>query len=108
MLWQRPDDRGIRKIYKRQLSAAVEGGYDVTDVRDVAKGIISCCERGKAEGRRPIKHGIPLGAARRIAPVSEWLPGRLGRKASLTAYSAYTLGANDEFSHKKAEINPKK
>ncbi len=116
----------FRKYIKRQLPVAVEGGYDFTDVRDVAKGIISCCERGRAgecyilsgsyytiqellniaartEGRRPIKHCIPLSAARRIAPASEWLPGRLGRKASLTAYSAYTLGANAEFSHKKAD-----
>ncbi len=39
----------VLQLYlKKRLPVGVDGGYDFVDVRDVAKGIVSCCENGKA------------------------------------------------------------
>ena len=32
-----------------RLAAGVDGGYDFVDVRDVAAGILACCDRGRPE-----------------------------------------------------------
>ena len=37
----------ISDYVKKRLTAAIRGGYDFVDVRDVAKGIIQCAENGE-------------------------------------------------------------
>ncbi len=107
------------------LSAGVHGGYDFVDVRDVASGIISCCEKGrsgecyilsnryfeigelfeifsKVTGRRRIKTMLPMWFAKSTAGLSE-LYYRLKKQPPLyTAYSLYTLSSNALFSNQKA------
>lgn len=107
------------------LSAGVEGGYDFVDVRDVAAGIISCLERGRAgecyilsnryvsvrelldmmsevTGKRKIKTILPLWLAKLTAPLAEVYYKILKQPPLYTAYSMYTLSSNALFSHEKA------
>lgn len=39
----------VREIVRGKLPMCVKGGYDFVDVRDVAKGIIMACDKGKWE-----------------------------------------------------------
>ena len=108
------------------LAAGVKGGYDFVDVRDVADGIISCCEHGRpgecyilsnryisipelfgifsrVTGRKKIKTILPLWFAKATAGAAE-MYYRIKKQPPLyTAYSLYTLSSNAQFSHEKAE-----
>ena len=110
---------------KGRLSAGVVGGYDFVDVRDVADGVISCCEKGKngecyilsgqyyqvkdilyllhkITGKRRIKRFLPLWFLKAMAPFTELYYKILGQPPLFTTYSLYTLNANARFSHEKA------
>ena len=108
-----------------RLTAAVQGGYDFVDVRDVVDGILSCAKNGKKgecyilsnrhyevkeilgilhdiTGHKPIKTYLPMWFAKWTAPLSE-LYYKIRKQAPLyTAYSLYTLTTNSYFSHEKA------
>ncbi|MFB0920407.1 MAG: NAD-dependent epimerase/dehydratase family protein [Oscillospiraceae bacterium] len=108
-----------------KLPACVTGGYDFVDVRDVADGILSCCENGRS-GECYILSGsyisvpeiigtmskalgvkipvtLPIWLAKAVAPFAE-LFSRLSKKTALfTSYSLFTLSSNSLFSNKKAE-----
>lgn len=107
------------------LSAGVDGGYDFVDVRDVAAGIVSCCERGRkgecyilsnryftvadlfeifheVTGKRRIRTFLPLWFAKGTAGVAEAWYKMKKQPPLYTAYSLYTLSSNAEFSHEKA------
>lgn len=114
----------ILSFCNRELPAAVVGGYDFVDVRDVSDGIIACAKSGKrgncyilsghyatlptilsyisslGYGKEP-KY-LPLWLVKMISPFFEL--GCILRKKPLflTPYSAYTLGSNALFSHEKA------
>ncbi len=109
----------------QKLPAIVSGGYDFVDVRDVADGILSCCENGRS-GECYILSGnyipvpviaraigealgvkipvtLPLWLAKAAAPFFE-LCSKLNKKTSLfTSYSLYTLSSNSLFSNRKAK-----
>lgn len=110
-----------------KLTAIVKGGYDFVDVRDVADGIIACCNLGrngecyilsnhyftikeivdllhKITGKRKIKTVLPLWFAKMTAPIAELYYKCLKQKPLYTAYSLYTLTSNPNFSHQKATI----
>lgn len=110
---------------KNRLLACVKGGYDFVDVRDVARGVISCCERGvagqcyilsneyysaqdllntvhKVTGKRQIKTVLPLWFAKLTAPFAEAYYKLRRTPALYTSYSLYTLTSNSNFSHSKA------
>lgn len=115
----------VRDYCRHQLTAGVKGGYDFVDVRDVAAGILACCDKGKpgscyilsgqyssvrrlldtlsrVSGQKPIRTYLPLWFAKLTAPLSE-LYYKLRREPPLyTAYSLYTLSSNACFSHEKA------
>lgn len=108
------------------LGAAIEGGYDFVDVRDVAAGIVAACDLGRpgesyilsnrfftlrellgmlsdVTGRRPVRTYLPIGFIKTVAPLAE-LYYKLRRQPPLfTAYSMYTLSSNGSFSHAKAD-----
>ena len=127
-----PDDYGkghltqmIRSYLEGSLTACVEGGYDFVDVRDVADGIISACDKGRSgecyilanryynvkdllrklsdlTGGRKIKTILPMWFARMTAPLAEFYY-KLRREAPLfTRYSLYTLTSNSRFTWEKA------
>lgn len=111
--------------YKGRLRAGIKGGYDFVDVRDVANGIISCCEKGKPgecyilsnryfsveeilellhqlTGKRRIKTYLPHWFVKLTAPLAETYYRILRRPPLFTSYSIFTLTTNSLFSHEKA------
>ena len=111
---------------KGKLTAAIRGGYDFVDVRDVAGGIISLALRKdfgqtylltnqfyevtellgmlhQITGRRKIKTILPLWFAKGTAALSELYYKILKQAPLYTSYSLYTLGTNAVFSHEKAD-----
>ena len=115
----------LKLFLKGLLPAAVAGGYDFADVRDVANGILACCERGEigesyilsghyysirefldlAAGtlhRPSVPFCLPRNIAGALAAVSDRVSHSLGKSTIFTPYSIYTLGSNSNFSHKKA------
>lgn len=111
---------------KGRLTSGVNGGYDFVDVRDVAGGIIACCERGargesyilsnkffpikeilymlhEITGRKEIKRFLPFWFLKLIAPIAETYYKILKRPPLFTPYSVYTLNTNAHFSNKKAK-----
>ena len=108
-----------------RLPFAVRGGYDFVDVRDVAQGLLACCERGlpgkgyilsghyatigrmlqmvgAAANRRYRPICLPLGLARLAAPGYERRSLRAGKPLFFTPYSVSVLGSNGQFSHAAA------
>lgn len=104
------------------LPLAVKGGYDFVDVRDVAKGIVACAEKGErgrcyilsghyttirqmletvkkiVKSRRPVSY-LPIALAKRIAPLYEKHSLRRKKPLYFTPYSVAVLDANGSFSH---------
>ncbi len=108
------------------LFAGVKGGYDMVDVRDVAKGILACAEKGrkgecyilsnqyyaieevfrimeKLRGESKKAFMLPLGLAKMVAPFMESYSHLKNQPPLFTAYSLYVLGTDDHFSHEKAD-----
>lgn len=115
----------VRDYCRHQLTAGVKGGYDFVDVRDVAAGILSCCEKGepgncyilsvqyssvrnlldtlsRVAGEKPIRTYLPLWFAKLTAPLSEIYYQVRHEPPLYTSYSLYTLSSNACFSHEKA------
>ena len=114
-----------KAFLKGKLPFAVRGGYDFVDVRDVAQGLLACCERGlpgkgyilsghyatigrmlqmvgAAANRRYRPICLPLGLARLAAPGYERRSLRAGKPLFFTPYSVSVLGSNGQFSHAAA------
>ena len=112
-------------FYKGRLLGGVGGGYDFVDVRDVADGVVACCERGrsgecyilsgsytgipdllemlhKVTGKKRVRLTLPLWFARLAAPLTEVYYRFLKQPPLYTSYSLYTLNTNACFSHQKA------
>lgn len=108
------------------LTACVNGGYDFADVRDVARGILSCCENGRSgecyilsghyctvpdllnllheiTGKHRIKTVLPHWFVHVTAPLAELYYRILRQPPLYTSYSLYTLSTNAAFSHEKAD-----
>ena len=111
---------------KNKLPGGIEGGYDFVDVRDVAKGIIACCEKGgKGEnyiltnryvsvrellddvhaltGARRVKVMFPAWFVRLLLPFFALHYKVWKKKPLFTKYSLYTLISNSLFSNEKAK-----
>lgn len=112
------------------LTAAVNGGYDFVDVRDVVDCIIACLNSSKIgecyicsnsyytvkdilyllheiTSQKEIKTVLPMWFAKLTAPLSELYYKILKKPPLYTSYSLYTLQSNANFSHEKAtrELN---
>jgi len=111
--------------FKGRLTACVDGGYDFVDVRDVADGIVNCCDRGRPgecyilsneycrvvdmleilheiTGRKKVRTVLPFWFASLTAPIAELYYKLLRRPPLYTPYSMYTIMSNAHFSHEKA------
>lgn len=117
----------IIDYYKRRLLFGIVGGYDFVDVRDVAQGVISASENGRAGHcyilsnqyysiksildylaeitKRPkLKIMVPMWLIKPMVPLAE-LYYRIRKQPPLfTDYSIYTLQTNARFSHEKASL----
>ena len=108
------------------LTAAVEGGYDFVDVRDVANGVIAATERGKKgecyilsnryvavpellntlsriTGGRKIRTYLPMWFAKLTAPLAELYYKIRNESPLFTAYSLSVLTSNARFTCAKAK-----
>ena len=118
--------RTIQDMASGAIPAAVEGGYDLVDARDVVSGILGCEKQGrpgecyilsghyisilellnmirKMTGKRPVKIELPYGFVKTIAPLTEKIAVLLRQKPPIfTPYSLATLQTNAAFSHEKA------
>ena len=111
---------------KGRLTACVKGGYDFVDVRDVADGIISACDKGvpgecylltnryvevkelldlisEARNMKKIKTVLPMWFAELTAPLSELYYALRKQPPLYTKYSLYTLRSNSHFTNEKAK-----
>ena len=122
--------RLISACLKGQLPAAIRGGFDFVDVRDVAEGILAAADSGRSgacyilsnrfisfrelldtltgvAGIRRIRLYLPAWIAFAFAPLAEGFY-RLTRKAPLfTRYALRTATQNALYSHERAtrELN---
>ena len=110
---------------KGRLPMGVNGGYDFVDVRDAARGIVSCCDHGRAgecyilsgeyvsipkllrllarkTGKKPIRFHAPAWLARAVAPFAEGVSLLRHEKPYFTPYAISVLCSNGRFSHEKA------
>ena len=115
----------LRSYLTGRLPLAVRGGYDFVDVRDVAKGIVSCAKLGKAgssyilsghyatilevlelvkqeAGLKRTVRCLPVDLAKLIAPLVERRSLRKGEPLYFTPYSIDVLASNERFSHRLA------
>lgn len=116
----------IEDVMNGSLKMGVKGGYDFVDVRDVVKGIIAACEKGKAGEcylltgnyisvedllgmvtkaavKPPIRTYLPIWLAKAVAPLAEVYYDMKKQKPLYTKESISVLGSNANFSHAKAE-----
>lgn len=116
----------VSEIVRGKLPMCVKGGYDFVDVRDVAKGIIMACDKGKmgecyimsgefvsikkladlvcdVVGKKRIKVVLPIMIAKVVAPFYEMYYNVKGKTPLFTRYSLYTLSSNSNFSNEKAK-----
>lgn len=108
-----------------RLPACVDGGYDFTDVRDVARGCLLAVEKGKkgesyilsgeycplkemlqiaketAGGKRFVT--LPLWSAAMAQPLLALWAKLRGQRPLYTRYSLYTISSGERFSHEKAD-----
>lgn len=114
----------VKRFLERKLPMITTGGYDMVDVRDVAKGCIAAADRGRngesyilsnqyitipdlielsgeLTGTR-VPCSIPLSSIKIFAPLFEWI-GRITHTRPLfTRYSLSVLEEDIRFSHEKA------
>jgi len=116
--------------YEGKIPAAVKGGYDFVDVRDVALGVVAAAENGRVGenyilsnryvtvkelldllyenlGTKEPKLSIPMWLARFSLPFLKAYFTLKNERPLYTSYSLYTLRSNSNFSHEKAsaELN---
>ncbi len=115
----------ITAYCKGRLPMGVKGGYDFVDVRDVARGVVSCCGRGRSGecyilsgeyvsipqmlgllsremGKKPVRFFAPAWLARVAAPFAEGVSLLRHEKPYFTPYAISVLYSNGHFSHEKA------
>lgn len=114
----------VKRFVEKKLPVITTGGYDMVDVRDVAKGCIAAADRGRngesyilsnqyitipdlielsgeLAGTR-VPCSIPLSYIKAFAPLFEWI-GRITHTRPLfTRYSLSVLEEDIRFSHEKA------
>lgn len=115
----------IASFCKGRLPMGVRGGYDFVDVRDVARGVVSCCGRGRAgecyilsgeyvsipqvlellareTGKKSVRFLAPAWLARAAAPFAEGISLLRHEKPYFTPYAMSVLFSNGHFSYAKA------
>ena len=114
------------QFLKRRMRQAVHGGYDFTDVRDVAEAIVRAADLGRdgecyilanrfyeiadllntlatLTGIKKITHFVPMTLAKLFCPFAALYYKLKKQRPLYTKYSLYTLRSHSKFSHAKAE-----
>ncbi len=109
-----------------KMGAGIAGSFNAVDVRDLAAGVIACCDRGRRgegyvmanarvsieemfhllserTGTKEVKRILPVPLAYAIA----WIAGVAGRisgkQGRFTTFAVYNLARNNDFSCEKAQ-----
>lgn len=119
-----PINIAIKKAITNKLPAVTKGGYDIVDVRDVAKGIVDLLQKGQNKesyilngeyisvkdlmgtaatiaGAKVVKFTVPFWLIKMISPFIE-LHAKLWKKKPLfTGFSMDCLAQNSNYCHDK-------
>ncbi len=118
--------QNVIDVAKGKVPFGIEGTFNAVDVRDLAAGIISCCEKGRKgecyilsnetatmmelynevtrfSGAKPIKLVIPIWLARIVAFIGEVISKITGEPALITTFMIYNLVRNNDFDSSKAK-----
>lgn len=113
------------QIINGEMPAGIDGSFNLSDVRDLATGIINAVEKGhkgecyilaneeisfkkfsklvaKEAGVKPIKVFLPIWFANIIASIAEKQAKRKGTRPLMTTFSVYNLARNNNFDYSKA------
>lgn len=116
----------IIQIMNGEMSAGIQGSFNLCDVRDLAYGCIKAADKGRKgqcyilgneevtlkeicqmlsreSGCKPLKFYLPLGIANFFAKIMEKQAKKSGRKPLLTTFSIYNLARNNTFDYSKAK-----
>lgn len=107
-----------------RIPASIKGGYDFVDVRDVARGCIFACDKGRIGECYILSHqyyeikellnmvkdisggpyilNIPVFIAKLLSPLFEATAKHQNKRPLYTKYSLSTLATKSHFSHQKA------
>ena len=114
------------KIINGEMPMGIDGSFNLCDVRDLAAGMISASEHGRAgecyilgndvvkfkdfakmitkeAGCKDMKLFLPIGAANFIASMLEKKAKKMGTKPLMTTFSVYNLARNNNFDSSKAK-----
>jgi len=114
------------RIIKGELPAAVDGSFNLCDVRDLADGIISAIENGRIgegyilandevtfkdfvnllaeeSGTKPFKIFLPIWLSNIMARSMEFTAKLTGGTPMMTTFSVYNLSKNNAFDYTKAK-----
>jgi dihydroflavonol-4-reductase len=109
-----------------KMPGGVAGSFNAVDVRDLADGVISCCDKGcrgegyimgntfvsmrdmfrlisRLSGAKEVKTILPIPVANVLAKLLGLVSRITGKPAPLTTFMVYNLTRNNNFSSKKAE-----
>ncbi|MBD5443379.1 MAG: NAD-dependent epimerase/dehydratase family protein [Treponema sp.] len=115
----------LLQIIRGEMPAGINGSFNLADVRDLAEGIILCCEKGTrgecyilgnrpvtfkafakmvcAEaGCRKIRFFLPIWMAKRMAASMERRAAKTGTKPVMTTHTIHELEINVDYSSEKA------
>ena len=119
-----PINIAIKKAINNKLPAITKGGYDIVDVRDVAKGIIGLIEKGQNKesyilsgeyisvkdlmglaseisGAKKVTFTIPHFLIKLVSPFIEFYARIRHKKPLFTGFSMDCLSQNSNYNHDK-------
>jgi len=119
-----PINDAIKKAITNKLPAVTKGGYDIVDVRDVAKGTIDLIEKGQNKesylvtghyvsvkdlmgmaseisGAKKVTFTVPFWLIKSISPFIELFAKIRKKKPLFTGFSMDCLAQNSNYNHDK-------
>ena len=114
------------KIINGEMTAGIDGSFNLCDVRDLAEGTIAAVDKGRtgecyilgnepvsfkdfskmvsAEADcQPVKMFLPIWAANLMGKIMEKKAKKRGEKPLMTTFSVYNLSRNNSFDSSKAK-----
>ena len=114
------------RIINGELSAGIDGDFNICDVRDLADGIIAAADKGRQgecyilanepitfkefcnlvteeSGGKKVSFFIPIFAANAMSRITEAQAKKKGEEPILTSFNVYSMARNNEFDAGKAK-----